>query len=261
MYFELIMKSEVWKKKSLILDFAISDLKNRYRNSVLGFVWTLLEPLFILLVLYVVFTNIFKSSIEYFPLYLLLGLIMWNMFVRGTQLALNSLHSRGPILSQIRIPTEIPSISSSLTSLFMLTFEMIVFGIFLIAFHFIPPLTAIILPLIIGLEFILVLGISLPLSVLNIRFRDTQFIWAVVIQAGFFLTPIFYRLDILPIQAQNILVFSPMVQILNFAHDATLYGRFPTTDNIAIAVGTTFLVLLIGYAIFRKLSHRIIEEL
>ncbi len=255
------MKNEVWKKKSLIWDFAISDLKNRYRNSVLGFVWTLLEPLFILLVLYVVFTNIFKSSIEHFPLYLLLGLIMWNMFVRGTQLALNSIHSRGQVLSQIHIPPEIPSISSSLTSLFMLTFEMIVFAIFLVVFHFLPPITAIILPLIIGLEFILVLGISLPLSVLNVRFRDTQFIWTVIIQAGFFLTPVFYKIDILPKQVQNILVFSPMVQILNFAHDAMLYGTLPTSENIVIAIGTTFVILLIGYAVFRRLSHRIIEEL
>lgn len=255
------MRNELWKKKSLIWDFAISDLKNRYRNSVLGFVWTLLEPLFILLVLYVVFTNIFKSSIEYFPLYLLLGLIMWNMFVRGTQLALNSIHSRGPVLSQIHIPPEIPSISSSLTSLLMLTFEMIVFIIFLVVFHFLPPLTVIILPLIIGLEFVLVLGISLPLSVLNVRFRDTQFIWTVIIQAGFFLTPIFYKLDILPKQVQSILVFSPMVQILNFAHDAVIYGKLPTIENSIIAVGTTFLILLTGYAVFRRLSHRIIEEL
>jgi len=71
--------SEVWEKRSLIWTFAISDLKLRYRNSVLGFVWTFLEPLLLLLVLYVVFTNIFKADIEHFPLYLLLGLILWQM--------------------------------------------------------------------------------------------------------------------------------------------------------------------------------------
>lgn len=255
------MKNELWQKKSLIWDFAIADLKIRYRNSVLGFIWTFLEPLLLLSVLYIVFTNVFKSTIEAFPLYLLLGLIMWNMFVRGTQISLNSTLSRAGVLTQIHIPNEIPPISASVTSLIMLTLEMIVFGIFVIAFRFIPPQTIAILPLVLILEFILILGVSLPLSVLNIRFRDTQFIWGVIIQVGFFLTPIFYKIDILPSYIQSILVFDPMVQILNFAHNAALYGILPDTNEIIITVGITFLIFAIGYGTFRKMSNKIIEEL
>lgn len=257
----ITMKKELWDKRSLIWDFAISDLKIRYRNSALGFVWTILEPLLLLAVLYIVFTNIFKSTIEFFPLYLLLGLIMWNMFVRGTQISLNSTLSRAGILTQIHIPNEIPPISANVTSLIMLTFEMIVFGIFVAAFRFIPPQTIVILPLILILEFILVLGVSLPLSVLNIRFRDTQFIWGVVIQVGFFLTPIFYKIDILPTYIQSILIFNPMVQILNFAHNAAIYGILPDMAEVSRTIGITFFIFTIGYLIFRKLSNRIIEEL
>src|SRR5690349_18859136 len=164
--------SQLWKKKSLIWDFAISDLKIRYRNSVLGFIWTFLEPLLLLSVLYIVFTNIFKSQIQYFPLYLLLSLIMWNMLVRGTQLALNSTLSRRGILSQINVPVEIPPISSGVTSLIMLFLEMIVLGIFMVSFQFLPPSTIVILPLVLVLEFVLIIGLALPLSVLNVRFRD-----------------------------------------------------------------------------------------
>ena len=258
---EPVLNKEVWNKRSIIWDFALADLKIRYRNSVLGFIWTLLEPLLILSVLYIVFTNVFKSSIEYFPLYLLLGLIMWNMFVRGTQLALNSIQSRSSIFSQIRLPLEIPPISASLTALIMLSLEMIVFSIFVVAFKFLPPITIIILPLIIMLEFLLILGISLPLSVVNIKFKDIQFIWAIILQAGFFLTPIFYKMDILPEQVQKIVIFNPMVQILNFARDATLYGKLPTSENIAIAIGMTCAIMLIGYIIFKVSSKRIIEEL
>lgn len=253
--------NEVWKKRSLIWDFAISDLKTRYRNSVLGFVWTFLEPLLLLSVLYIVFTNIFKSSIQYFPLYLLLSLIMWNMFSRGTQIALNSIVTRSGILSQIHIPNEIPPISSSLTSLIMLMFEIMVFGIFLVAFQFVPPLTIVILPLVIILEFILVLGLALPISVLNVRFRDVQFIWNVVLQIGFFITPIFYNVGILPEKFQSILVFNPMVHVLNFAHDAVLYGKLPAIENVILAIAMVSLIFVTGYVIFRKLSPRIIEEL
>lgn len=256
-----IKKNQLWVKKSLIWDFAIADLRIRYRNSVLGFAWTFLEPLLLLAVLYVVFTNIFRSQVEYFPLYLLLGLITWNMFVRGTQLGLNSTLSRKGILSQIYIPKEIPPISSSLTALIMLAFEMIVFGIFMAIFGFVPSWTIIVLPAVLMLEFILIIGLALPLSLLNIKFRDTQFIWGIILQAGFFVTPIFYKTDILPQQVRAIIIYNPMVQILNMAHDAVLYDMLPSKESIAIAIGTTSLVFIVGYAIFRKLSPRIIEEI
>jgi len=250
-----------WKRKMLIWDLAVMDLKLRYRNSILGFFWTFLEPLLLLLVLYVVFTNIFKSQIEYFPLFLLLGLIIWNMFARGTQFGLNSILSRSGVLSHIYVPREILPISAALTGLMMLTFEMTVFGTFLVVFGLIPPMTVIILPLIFILEFILVTGLSFPLSLLNIKFRDTQFVWGVLLQAGFFLTPVFYNTNILPDQIRRIIVFSPMVQIMNMARDATLYGKLPTMESVEISLGTTFLILIVGYAIFRKLNVRIIEEL
>jgi len=253
--------SEVWSKRSLIWAFAISDLKIRYRNSVLGFVWNFLEPLLLLLVLYIVFTNIFKADIEHFPLYLLLGLILWQMLDRGSTFGLNSILLKGSILSQIYIPLVVPPISAALTSLIMITFELIVFGIFIVAFQFVPPLTIIILPLIILLEFILVLGLALPLSVLNIKFRDIQFIWIILLRAGFFLHPIFYQLEILPKEIQSLLIYSPLVQILNIARDVSLYGELPTTENLIIAIGMTFVILVLGYGIFKKLSSRIIEEL
>lgn len=254
-------QSDTWKRISLIWDFAYSDLKNRYRNSLLGFVWNFLEPLLLLSVLYVVFTNIFTTEIEFFPLYLLLGLIMWSMVVRGTQFALNSILSRGSILTQIHIHTAIPAISSSLTSLIMLSFEMIIFGIFLIAFQFIPPITILILPGIILLEFILVLGLALPLSVMNVRFRDVQFIWGIILHAGFFLHPIFYKIEILPDQIQQIVALSPMVQILNIARDVTLYNTIPTIETTLLMIVMSFVTLGIGYGIYKKFSLRVVEEL
>lgn len=252
---------EIWQKKSLIYNFAISDLKIRYRNSVLGFFWTFLEPLLLLTVLYLVFTNLFKSQIEHFPLYILLGIILWNMFSRGTNIGLNGILARAGILTQVYLPREIPSISSAITSFLMLCFELIVFGIFMVIFQFTPPYTIIFLPLVLLLEFILVLGLSLPLSVLNVRYRDTQFIWAVILQVGFFLTPIFYKLDILPEYAQKMLYFSPMVQIVNMAHDLTLYNKIPSIEVIQVAIIMTLLTFGLSYVIFRKMEVRIMEEL
>lgn len=253
--------SELWKKKLLIYNFSMMDLKIRYRNSILGFLWTVLEPLLILTILYLVFTNIFDTKIDNFPLYILLGLILWNMFQKGTTIGLNSLVSRSGIITQIYFPREIPAISASLTSLYMVFFEIIIFGLFLVAFQFTPSVTILILPLIILLEFVLLLGTNLALSVLNARFKDIQFIWAVVLQGGFFLTPIFYKLDILPEPLQQVLYFSPLVHIVEMAHDVVLYDKLPSLENVGMGIITSFAVLLIGYLIFRKMEPRVIEEL
>lgn len=250
-----------WEKKSLIWTFAISDLKTRYRNSALGFFWNFLEPLLLLTVLYVVFTNIFNNEIEHFPLYLLLGLIMWNMVVKGTQISLSSILQRESILTQIYVPPSIPAISASLTALIMLSFEMIIFGIFLIAFQFIPPVTILILPLIIITEFILVLGLALPLSVLNAKFRDVQYIWGILLHAGFFIHPIFYKIEILPEIIQQVIVYSPLVQILNISRDVSLYGQLPAINEVVLMLSITLLILLTGIGIFKKFSVNLIEEL
>jgi len=255
------IENRFWAKRTLIWDFAISDLKIRYRSSVLGLVWSFLEPLLLLTVLYIVFTNIFRSEIELFPLYLLLGIIMWNMVVKGTQLGLGSVSSRRGIFLHMYIPKGIPPISAGLTSLMMLIFEMIILGAFMVAFQFLPSFTIIILPLILILEFILVVGISLGLSVLSVRFKDIQIIWGIILHAGFFLTPIFYKIDILPESIQRIIVLNPMVSILNMARDVTLYGKIPLGEDVIMAVGITFLIFGIGYGVFKKLSPRIMEEL
>ena len=252
---------EFKKRRSLIINFAVSDLKVRYKNSILGFVWTFLEPLLLLGVLYIVFSSIFKFEIENFPLYLLLGIILWNMISKGTDLGLDSLLSRGGLLNQIYFPREIPALSASITAIIMVSFELIVFGIFLAVFQFVPTITIVFLPLIIALEFFLILGLSLPLSVLNVRYRDVQFIWRVVLYAGFFLHPIFYKLEMLPEKIQYILQFSPMVQIITMARDVTLYNTIPPTESILLGVGMTAVTFGIGYAIFRAMRDRIVEWL
>ena len=105
------------------------------------------------------------------------------------------------------------------------------------------------------------MGIALPLSVLNAKYKDVEFIWGVIIQAGFFLTPIFYQFDMLPEAARNVLQFSPMVQIVTMAHHVTLYGELPSVNSILYAIFSVSIIVVVGYLIFRKFQSRIVEEL
>ncbi len=255
------IREEMWKFKGILFNFAISDLKIRYRNSILGIFWSLIEPLLMLGVLFFVFSTMFKFEIENFPIYLLLGIICYNFFKNGTTLALNSLTNRSSLMTQIYFPRSIPGISSGVTAAIMLILELVVLGIFMVVLEFTPPITILILPLILALEFLLILGISLPLSVLNVKFKDTEFIWMVVVHAGFFLTPIFYQFDMLPDNIQSILQFSPVVQIVTMAHHVVLYGILPSINSILYAVGSTSAIMIIGYLIFRRYQSRIVEEI
>ena len=255
------IREEMWKFKGILFNFAISDLKIRYRNSILGIFWSLIEPLLMLGVLFFVFSTMFKFEIENFPIYLLLGIICYNFFKNGTTFALNSLTNRSSLMTQIYFPRSIPGISSGITAAIMLILELVILGIFMVVLEFTPPITILILPLILALEFLLILGIALPLSVLNVKFKDTEFIWMVVVHAGFFLTPIFYQFDMLPDNIQSILQFSPVVQIVTMAHHVVLYGVLPSINSILYAVGSTSVIMIIGYLIFRKYQSRIVEEI
>ena len=255
------IREEMWKSRAILFNFAISDLKIRYRNSILGVLWSVIEPLLMLGVLYFVFSTMFKFDIPNFPIYLLLGIIIYNCFKNGTTFALNSLTNRASLITQIYFPRSIPAISSAITASIMLAIEVGILLVFMIGFQFVPPITILLLPLILGLQFILVVGVCLPLSVLNVKFKDTEFIWGVVLSAGFFLTPIFYQFDMLPEYLQNILQFSPMVQILTMAHHVVLYGMLPTVNSILYAVGSISVITVIGYLIFRKFQAQMVEEM
>ena len=255
------IREEMWKTRGILFNFAIYDLKIRYRNSVLGVLWSFVEPLLLLAVLFVVFSTMFRFEIPNFPIYLLLGIVCYRFFQNGTTLALNSLTNRSATITQIYFPRSIPGLSAGITSAIMLIFELMVLGIFMAVFQFIPTITILLLPLVLMLELLLVLGIALPLSVLNAKFKDTEFIWGVVLSAGFFLTPIFYQFDMLPEAVRNVLQFSPMVQIVTMAHHVVLYGTLPSVNTILYAVGSISAITVIGYLIFRKYQARIAEDM
>ena len=255
------IREEMWKTKGILFNFAVSDLKIRYRNSILGVLWSFIEPLLLLTVLFVVFSTMFKFEIPNFPIYLLLGIICYRFFQNGTTLALSSLTNRSATITQIYFPRSIPGLSAGITSAIMLVCELAVFGIFMVSFQFIPPITILLLPLVLALELLLVFGIALPLSVLNAKFKDTEFMWGVVLSAGFFLTPIFYQFDMLPETIRNVLQFSPMVQIVTMAHHVVLYGTLPSVNTILYAVGSISAITVIGYLIFRKYQARIAEDM
>jgi len=246
---------------SLIFSISISDLKLRYKDSFLGFIWTFLQPLLFLGVLYVVFGTLIGSKIPYFPLYLLIGLILWNSFSRTTSSSMISFVSKRDLLSKVYFPREILPISTTITSFIMMSFDLCAFAVFVVLFNFVPPWTIVYLPVLLITLFIFTLGLSFMLSVGNVYFRDLEHIWGIALQAGFFLAPIFLSMDIYPPSIRHILIFNPMTLVIDMAHNIVLYGHLPSFGAFGYLALVSLATLGLGYAIFRKFESKVVEIL
>lgn len=252
--------TNLWNYRRLVIKLAISDFRLRYKNSVLGFFWSLIEPLLMLVVLYVTFSYFMKMNVEHYQLFLLMGIISWNMLSRGTTMGLNSILGKPGLVNKVYFPREILIISSCVTAFLMTLLEFVVFGIFMVIFAIAPTMTAIYFPLILFIQFILIVGLSLGLASLNVYYRDIQYIWAVIIQAGFFATPIIYPISIIPEKYIWIIKLNPMAQIIDMLRGSVVYSTSPVVADIIFVIISTFIILIIGYIIFLKLEPRFAEE-
>jgi len=247
--------------RELILRLAWSDFKLRYKSSALGFFWSLLEPLLMLLVLYLVFTNLMRIQVEHYQLFLLLGIILWNFLDRGTSLSIGSITGKPSLVQKIYFPRDILVISTCIMALMMTALEFVVFVIFMAIFRVMPGWPIAFFPLLVALEFFLILGLSLALSALNIYFRDVQFIWRVVVQVGFFATPILYPITIFPEKIRWIVMLNPMAQIIIMMRNCILYGTPPEVLSLAYVALSTLALLFVGYVIFDRLEPRFAEAI
>jgi lipopolysaccharide transport system permease protein len=257
----LLKEKPLARYSSLIFSLAISGLKLHYKDSFLGFIWTFLQPLLFLGVLYVVFNSILGSRIPYFPLYLLIGLVIWNSFSRSTSTSMMSFVSKRDLLLKVYFPREIIPISTNITTFIMMLFDLCAFGVFVALFHFVPPPTILFLPILLILLSIFTLGLSFMLSVANVYFRDLEHIWAVVLRAGFFLVPIFFTMDVYPPALRAILEFSPMTLIIDMAHNIVLYNHMPSAGAFGYLTVVSLVILGLGYLIFKKFESKAVEIL
>lgn len=240
---------------------AWSDFKLRYKSSALGFFWSLLEPLLMLLVLYVVFSNLMRIQVQHYQLFLLLGIILWNFLDRGTSMSIWGIIGKPSLVQKVYFPRDILVISTCITALMMTALEFVVFVIFMAAFRVVPGMTIAYFPILFIFEFLIILGLSMALSALNIFFRDVQFIWRLVVQVGFFATPILYPITIFPENARWIVMLNPMALIISMMRDCALYGISPEPLNLAYVAVSSLIALEFGYFIFDRLEPKFAEAI
>ena len=238
-----------------------TDFKARYHGTWGGFVWALLKPVSLFLVLMAVFSFVFATDPTY-KLDLIIGLFLWDFFAEGTKAGLISLHSKGFLLTKARCPAWILVVASIANAVITLAVFWVVIVVFLSVAG--RPPTGPALMLFFGYCIALIVitvGFSLGTSVLFLRYRDLNQVWDVVTQVGFFLAPIIYPLEIIPQRYQFYLYLWPPTAVIEFSRAVLVGNTWPTlTGHLLLALDASA-VLLVGSLIFRRLGPRAAEYL
>lgn len=228
------------------------SIKTRYKRSVLGVIWTMLNPLLTMTVLTIVFSTIFRFQISHYPVYILSGLLAWNFFASVTNLAMGEIVWSGDLIKRIYLPKGIFVVSSTGSGLvnFVLSF----IPLLIIMWVTKAPITSamLVIPLSVLILIMFAMGIGFLLSTIVVYFQDIMPIYEVILMIGMYATPIIYPPEILPEQYKWLLVYNPMVYIIRCFQEPIFYGTIPDWETWGISFGISISVLLIGWFIFTR---------
>jgi ABC-type polysaccharide/polyol phosphate export permease len=259
---------QVWSYRNLITNLAQRDLKARYKRSVLGWLWSLINPAATLGIYTLVFGVFLKGVAPemgsghdgVFALFLFSGLVAWNLFAGIVNGSITAFFNAGPLLTRTYFPPECPMLATvaavvlqSLLEVSILAFFMIVVGNISWTFLVFIPVFALLA--------CFALGVGLVLAVLNIRYRDVAYLTGILLQLWFYATPIVYSLSDTPDKAQRILQLNPLNAYVNAMRRGTYYLDLPTLTNWIVMVASASISLAFGWWLFSRLAPRVIEEL
>lgn len=245
----------------LVKTMTIKEFKLRYRNSVLGFLWSLLNPLAMMVILTLVFSTLLRGGIENFPVFILPALLVWRFFSIGTSMALWSVIGNASLVTNVYFPRWLLVLSSNLANLVGSTLEFLALLPLLFALGMKVSWLAAFLPAILIIEFVLIAGASLPLAALNVYYRDINQIWEIALQAGFFLCPIIYSASLIPSSYALLYSLNPMTRIIESVRKIFYYGALPAAYDLMVPLLSGLVLMMFGYAIFIKLEPRFAEEI
>ena len=249
------------KYRELIRILTISELKVKYQSSVLGFAWSLLNPLLMMLVLYAVFNNVFRSNQEHFALYLLIGIVSWRFLALGTSASMVAIVGKQSLVTKIYIPRQVLVLSTVLSSFISSLLEFLVLMILLLAFGVKISPTILFFPVVHIVYFFMVYGISLALAALYVYYRDLNQIWEVLLQLGFFVCPVCYSISIVPEKYLLYYMLNPVTLVMQVYRKTLLYGETPSAISLVYILLSACTLVVLGSVIFRKLERRFAEEL
>lgn len=250
----------MWQYRELIKNLTVAEFKNRYQNTALGFLWSLLSPLLLAGVLYFFFRHLFGQD-KNFALNLLVGLMAWRFFATGTTLSLGAIVGKPSLVTKVHIPRQILVLSNVLANLISSLLEFIVLLpiIFILLGHL--PVTVLLFPVIHFLYFWPIYGAGLLLASLFVYFRDLNQIWEVLVNVLFFCTPIFYPISIVPGYLMPYYILNPITQFIIMYREVMVAGDLPSLTSVIGVIMVGIAAYFMGNFAFNKLQRRFAEEI
>lgn len=252
MHYVKMQYEKLMKYKPLLGRLVERDLKVKYRRSVLGYLWSLLNPLLMMVVMSAVFSYMFRYDIPNYPIYLITGQIIFTFFSEATTMAMDSVIGNASLIKKVYVPKYIFPISRVLSSFVTLLFSLVAVIIVMIFTQ--TPLTPVIILFPIPLLYVLLfsVGLGMVLSVCAVFFRDTRYLYGVLTTAWMYFTPIFYPIESIPDNVQRILRINPLFQFIESFRDIVLYGKVPGIQNTTACIAWCLIALLAGILLFKR---------
>ena len=259
---------ELYEYRDLLITMAIKELKLQYRNSVLGFFWSLLNPLLMMIIFTFVLGQVFRIGIKDFPIFLLTGLFAWNFFNGSVVGATGSIVANANLIKKVYFPREILPLSIVVANMINFLLSLLVLFLFLTYYGYNFWLYLPSLVLVIVIEVVLVAGVSLLLSALNVYFRDIQHIVGVGTLALFYATPILYDISMLEnssmAQTRPWIMYlyklNPLVWLMQLYRQILYLNQWPSLKALGFAALSSGIIFVLGYVVFRRLEAKFAEE-
>ncbi|MEM9552975.1 MAG: ABC transporter permease [Acidobacteriota bacterium] len=247
----------IYQYRDLIWTLVARDLKVRYRRSIIGLFWSMLQPLLTMAVLAIVFSSIFRFDIRNYPVYALAGLLFWNFFQQSIVVSMNSLRSHAYILQKLPVPMIVFPVATVLSGVVNLCLAFVpLVGLLLVTGHRIGP-SMLFLPVAVAIAVAFTLGAGLLLAPLAVFFTDVVEMVGVILTLLFYLTPVIYPKDIVPPKFQALVHYNPIRSILEVFRDPIYFGKFPPTTHLSLSIAVAVLALVVGLISFRRSADRI----
>jgi lipopolysaccharide transport system permease protein len=251
----------IYRHRELIAILVLKQLKLRYRGSVLGFCWTLLNPVALMAVYTLVFSVYLRVQVDRYPAFLLAGLLPWIWFSSSLQQGVTSVLDGAPLVTRSQFPAEVLPVVALTTNTvnFLLTLPFLLGFLFLLG---VPPGPAALwLPALIALEYVLLLGLVLLLAALNVYYRDLQHILLHVLTLLMFLTPVFYPAELVPEAFRPFVLLNPVAVVISSFHDVLFFGQAPALGPLAGVLALACVILWLAMAYFTRQKATFAEAL
>lgn len=253
---------ELYAYREMIISLVKKDLRGRYKGSVLGFLWTFINPLLQLVVYTIVFSAIMRAGIEKFYMFLFVALVPWIFFSASITGGSMSILAQQDMVKKIYFPRQVLPIAYVTSSFVNMLFcFIIIFAALMVSGIGINFYALLFLPLIMAVEYVLALGIAMLSSALTVYFRDLEHILGIVTMAWQYLTPIMYPMDIVPEEFLPVFYANPMTPIIVAYRDILYYKKIPEISTLLHASILGIAILLLGNIVFTRLQRDFVEEL